>query len=63
LEQHLNCYCENYKIDEEVVLEYIEFPKDLFENKIPYPTESEIQHFYPKHYLDIPNMRELEKKF
>ncbi|MDR0678364.1 MAG: SurA N-terminal domain-containing protein [Holosporaceae bacterium] len=61
LEQHLNCYRENYKIDEQVVLEYIEFPNDLFENKIPHPTESEIQNFYTKHYLDIPNIRELEK--
>ncbi|MDR0418463.1 MAG: hypothetical protein LBH08_03460 [Puniceicoccales bacterium] len=58
LEQHLSYYRERYKIDEKIALEYVEFPNDLFEDKIPYPTESEIQDFYVKHRPDI---KDLEK--
>ncbi|MDR1366867.1 MAG: peptidyl-prolyl cis-trans isomerase [Puniceicoccales bacterium] len=58
LEQHLGYYREKYKIDEQIVLEYIEFPNDLFKDKIQYPTESEIQSFYTKHRPDI---KDLEK--
>ncbi|MDR1435547.1 MAG: hypothetical protein LBI77_04050 [Puniceicoccales bacterium] len=58
IKEYFEAHGDSYKIGEQIVLDYIEFPKELFMEKVEKASPSELQHFYEMHGDRFEHLRE-----
>ncbi|MDR2201126.1 MAG: hypothetical protein LBN94_03395 [Puniceicoccales bacterium] len=58
LEQYFEEHRDNYRIGEQIILDYVEFPRELFRGKIPEPSPLELQQFHREHGNQFKDLEE-----
>jgi peptidyl-prolyl cis-trans isomerase D len=63
LQQYFESHRNAYRIGEQIVLDYIEFPSELFAKKVPEPSHRDLQQIYRAHKNQFPNLTEGSKEW